>query len=185
VLAVGGVGLTVWAGALLAARLLGQGRFAAGIADEVEAAFRLPSHASDPAAAWPPETAAALPAPVAYRSATAVTLAVVAALAASGFVLWRRVPRVGRRIAGGWGWMPGRGSPGIVHRRVKVERGSAHESSHPTAECFYGRETWSRGSELRKSMASKAWPAVRAPVRSTSPPSTRSVASTTSGALKA
>src|SRR5918995_181076 len=92
VLAVGGVGLAVWAGALLAAGLFGPGGFRAGIADGAEAAFRLPSHMEDPAAAWRPETAASLPGPVAYWTATALTLLAVAALAAGTTVLWRRGP---------------------------------------------------------------------------------------------
>jgi type IV secretion system protein VirD4 len=95
VLAVGGVGLAVWAGALLAAGLFGPGGFRAGIADGAEAAFGLPSHMEDPAAAWPPETAASLPGPVAYWTATALTLLAVAALAAGTTALWRRVQRAG------------------------------------------------------------------------------------------
>jgi hypothetical protein len=48
-----------------------------------------------------------------------------------------------------------------------------------------GSERCSRGRELRKSSASKAWPAVRVPVCWTSRLRTRSVASTTRGALMA
>jgi type IV secretion system protein VirD4 len=95
VLAAGGVSLTVWVGALLAATLFGPGGFGAGIAHGVEAAFRLPSHIDDPATAWPPETAATLPGPVGYWTATALSLLAVSALAVGGFVLWRRVQRVG------------------------------------------------------------------------------------------
>jgi type IV secretion system protein VirD4 len=95
VLTVGGVGLVVWAGALLAAALHGPGGFRAGIADGAEAAFRLPSHLADPASAWPPETATSLPGPVAYWTATAVALLAVGVLTMGGFMLWRRVQRVG------------------------------------------------------------------------------------------
>jgi type IV secretion system protein VirD4 len=95
VLVVGGAGLAVWAGALLAAALFGAGGFRAGIANGVEAAFRLPSHVDDPGAAWPPGAAASLPGPVAYWMATALAMLGVGALAVGGLALWRRVQRVG------------------------------------------------------------------------------------------
>lgn len=95
VLAVGGMGLAVWAGALLAATLFGSGRFAAGIADGVQAAIRLPSRPSNPAAAWPQDTAASLPGPVGYWAATAVALLVIGIVAVAGFALWSRLQRAG------------------------------------------------------------------------------------------
>jgi type IV secretion system protein VirD4 len=95
VLAVGAAGLAVWAGALLAAVLFGTGGFDAGIADGAEALFRLPSHMGDPGSAWPRETAGSLPGPGAYWTATALTTLVIAALAAGGFAVWRRVQRAG------------------------------------------------------------------------------------------
>jgi type IV secretion system protein VirD4 len=94
-LALGAVGAAVWAGALVAATLFGPGGFRAGIADGAEAAFRLPSHMDDPAAAWPSEIVASLPGPLPYWAATAVTFVAVAAAAAGGLVLWRRVQRAG------------------------------------------------------------------------------------------
>jgi type IV secretion system protein VirD4 len=93
--AAGAAGLAVWAGALLAAALFGPGGFEAGIADGAQAAFRLPSHLGDPAAAWPSDAAATLPGPVAYWTATALTTMVIGALAAGGFAVWRRVQRAG------------------------------------------------------------------------------------------
>ena len=91
----GGVGLVVWGGALVASSVLGPGGFRAGIADGVEAAFRLPSHTGDPAEAWPAETAATLPGPAPYWLATVVA-ALVAVLVAFGvFRLWLLVRRVG------------------------------------------------------------------------------------------
>jgi type IV secretion system protein VirD4 len=91
----GGVGLLVWGGALVASSVLGPGGFRAGIADGVEAAFRLPSHASDPAEAWPAETAATLPGPAPYWLATVVAALVAVLVAVGAFRLWRLVRRVG------------------------------------------------------------------------------------------
>ncbi len=91
----GGVGLVVWSGALVASSVLGPGGFRAGIADGVEAAFRLPSHAGDPAEAWPTETAATLPGPAPYWLATVVAALVAVLVAFGAFRLWRLVRRVG------------------------------------------------------------------------------------------
>src|SRR4051794_4179852 len=83
-LAVGiGVSAVLWAGAELAARLIGN-RFAAGLGDALRAIPRLPSVAGDPRSAWPAEAARDLPGPVVYWLATglvallAVAVAVVA-----------------------------------------------------------------------------------------------------------
>lgn len=76
----------VWAGAALAA-VAGPGRpFGAGLADASVALRALPGHLSDPAAAWAPGPAAALPGPVAYWIAQGVVLL---GLGLVGWLAWR------------------------------------------------------------------------------------------------
>ena len=56
---------TVWAGAVVAAVATGHGiPHAITLSDAAQAAVRLPSHASNPALAWPPAVARSLPGPV-------------------------------------------------------------------------------------------------------------------------
>lgn len=78
-----------WAGAALAARLGGHGRFRAGLADAARALVRLPSRASDPASAWPPGAAAALPGPVLYWACQIAVVVATVALAVIAWRLWR------------------------------------------------------------------------------------------------
>jgi type IV secretion system protein VirD4 len=80
-----------WAGAHLAARLAGDGPFAAGLADAALAIWQLPSTASDPAAAWPPEHQAALPGAVTYYLCLGLVVAGAAGMALFFHRAWRAV----------------------------------------------------------------------------------------------
>lgn len=86
--AAGVLGVTVWAGAQLAVLIASHRTFAAGLADAVSAAFALPSHASEPAAAWPAAVRPLVPGPVLYWSATAVAGLAVASVVAVGYRLF-------------------------------------------------------------------------------------------------
>ena len=79
--AVGGLGAVVWAGGWLAAASGGE-RLHAGFGDALAAATRLPSHLSDPARAWDPAAAPALPGPAPYWAATAAVATVAVVLVA-------------------------------------------------------------------------------------------------------
>jgi type IV secretion system protein VirD4 len=96
VLAAGGTSLVVWAGAQLAA--LASTRRAAPITPglALRALVRLPSHASDPADAWPGLPPGTLPGPVLYWACTVVAAATAVAL---GLLGWRLIsePKVGSR----------------------------------------------------------------------------------------
>ncbi|HET7487959.1 MAG TPA: type IV secretory system conjugative DNA transfer family protein [Acidimicrobiales bacterium] len=99
--ALGLVGGVVWLGATGAARLHGT-VLHVSLADAVRAASRLPSHASDPAAAWPAPAAGALPGPGPYWAVT-VAVAVVALVAVAvvvRVVLRSKVGTVPRRPLG-------------------------------------------------------------------------------------
>jgi len=85
VLAFAAVVGVVWAGAALAAAMSG-GTFRAGLADAAHALMRMPSRLGDPAAAWAPPQAAALPGPVAYWACQTLVLAAAGALA---YGAWR------------------------------------------------------------------------------------------------
>ena len=86
--------VAVWAGAALAARLGGGQGFAAGVSGASRALRALPAHLSDPAAAWPPESRAALPGPVLYWTSQVVVLVAIVVL---GWVLWRVFGRRGEQ----------------------------------------------------------------------------------------
>jgi len=98
VVLLGVLGGVVWAGAWLAA-VLGGARLDAGVGDAVVAAFRLPGHLGEPAAAWPDRVAEGLPGPVLYWPATMLVAGMGGAGLAAGLRLWQR-------------WQ----SPGTVHR---------------------------------------------------------------------
>ena len=91
---VGSVGIVVWAGAWLAARLSGH-RFNGDLSDAVQAAVVLPGRLSDPVSAWPPGIAASLPGAGVYWAATAVAACGFAVVAAGGLAVWRRLQRPG------------------------------------------------------------------------------------------
>jgi type IV secretion system protein VirD4 len=79
---VGAFGATVWAGAQLATLVSHQRALPVGFAAAVEAAFRLPSSAGDPAAVWPTPAQELLPGPLVYWPCTLVAaMAVLAAVA--------------------------------------------------------------------------------------------------------
>ena len=93
-------GGAVWAGAALAARMMGN-EFPANFGDAVDAGLRLPSHVSDPASAWPEPTSRSLPGPAAYWSLTiTVAIGLVVVLAAALHVFRRRVGTAARRPLG-------------------------------------------------------------------------------------
>jgi type IV secretion system protein VirD4 len=73
----------------------GGGALDAGVSEGIVAAFRLPGHLTEPAEAWPPDVADALPGPVIYWLATLLVAGVLGALAAFGLSVWQRVQRVG------------------------------------------------------------------------------------------
>jgi type IV secretion system protein VirD4 len=81
----------VWAAGQLAA-LVWAGRWPAVVISEAPAVLvRLPDHLADPAAAWPPDAAAALPGPVLLYTTLAVVVAAAAGLAWAALSLWRRL----------------------------------------------------------------------------------------------
>jgi type IV secretion system protein VirD4 len=89
-----------WAGAALAATITG-GDFHASLGTAAHAAARLPSHLSDPAAAWPATVSAALPGPLAYWMSTAVVGVAVAGVVGVGLrLLHHRVGTAPRRPLG-------------------------------------------------------------------------------------
>ena len=86
----GGVGFVAWVGAQAAAILFGDGPLPVSIADGGAAALALPSHTSDPAAAWPPTVRDQLPGPVPYWATTAIIALATAALVGSAIWAWFR-----------------------------------------------------------------------------------------------
>jgi type IV secretion system protein VirD4 len=98
---------TVWAGAQVAARLFGAGRWLeVGLGRSARAALALPQHAGSPEMAWPARLRGDLPGPLPYWVCTAVVaVAVVAAFAPVLRVVWR----------------PGVGSPRRVRLGVDVK----------------------------------------------------------------
>lgn len=77
VLVVGALAGTVWAGAQLAARLASGLWLPAGAQDTATALVHLPTHGSDPAAAWPPALHSLLPGPGLYWTCTGLVAVVV------------------------------------------------------------------------------------------------------------
>ena len=98
-----------------AAALFGNGSFDADTGDAVVALGHLPRHLSDPARAWPPKSAEALPGPVAYW---AVLAALVATMGAIAFIALRTFTRRrnSRRLPLGIG-----PNNGIVRRLRRLE----------------------------------------------------------------
>lgn len=91
VLATGGI---VWAGAAAAAWVVGN-HLRASTGDALRAGVRLPGQLGDPAAAWPPETTAALPGPVPYWACTGLVAVAAIALGIAVMRLWERLWRAG------------------------------------------------------------------------------------------
>jgi type IV secretion system protein VirD4 len=77
VAAAGVAALFLWA-SRAAAALFGHGPFPAHMSDALVALSRLPHHWADPAQAWPPNLAGALPGPVAYWAVLAAPIIAVA-----------------------------------------------------------------------------------------------------------
>jgi type IV secretion system protein VirD4 len=84
-------GAAVWAGAQLASRLFGSGRWLdVGLDRSVVALARLRDHAADPERAWPRGVRDDLPGPAAYWACTAAMLVLVGAAAVAALtVVWR------------------------------------------------------------------------------------------------
>ena len=80
-------GIVVWCGAWLAAALVGRS-WPVPVTAGVSAVWRLPSHLTDPALAWPLPARGSLPGPVLYWLATVVPVAVLAGLVAAGWWVW-------------------------------------------------------------------------------------------------
>ena len=100
ILALGAIGFVVWAGAQLAAIVFGDGALPVGIEDGGRAALNLPSHASDPAMAWPDTVRPLLPGPVAYWACSAVIALIALALAGTIAWAWHRWSRSGAHPLG-------------------------------------------------------------------------------------
>ena len=77
--------------ALVAARVFGTGNLPATVGDSARALLRLPSHASDPANAWPAPAAVTLPGAVALWSCLIGAGLIATGIAAGAWWLWRRV----------------------------------------------------------------------------------------------
>ena len=93
-------GGAVWAGAFLSARTLGHD-FPASFGDAVEAGLRLPSHLSEPAAAWPDTVSGSLPGPAIYWSVTTAVALILMFVLAAAFRAFRcRVGTAQRRPLG-------------------------------------------------------------------------------------
>lgn len=103
-----GVGLAVLTGAQLAAVLFGAGVFDAGLPDAIDATLALPSHLTEPKAAWPRPVRAHLPGPVPYWVCTVAVLAAVGAAAWVGVRWW-----IHGRHSGPFGG----GEGGLAHAR--------------------------------------------------------------------
>ncbi len=96
--ALGALGASVWAGAQLAALVSHRQVLPAGLGTAVQAAFRLPSNAAQPAKAWPVPAQDLLPGPVLYWPCTAVAaLAAVALVIVAHHVLAGPGPGTERR----------------------------------------------------------------------------------------
>ena len=72
---VAAIAATVWAGAAVAALVAGGGSLGASLADAARAASALPSHLSDPAAAWPAPASTRIPGPWLYWPSTTAAFA--------------------------------------------------------------------------------------------------------------
>lgn len=87
---VAAVGVVVWAGAQLAAIVVGDGPLDVSLATSIDATMALPSRWSDPASAWPPGVAAGLPGPVGYWLSTLVVIAALTGAGVAGWRWWQR-----------------------------------------------------------------------------------------------
>ncbi|MGD9755651.1 MAG: type IV secretory system conjugative DNA transfer family protein [Acidimicrobiia bacterium] len=88
ILGIGGVSAGIWAGAQLASVVFGDGPLDASLADAATALLDLPSHRTDPAAAWPDPHGDRLPGALAYWTSTAVVTTVSIALIGRAWWLW-------------------------------------------------------------------------------------------------
>lgn len=89
VLGFGAITGVVWAGASLAAALASQRSVA--FSDAGYALLRLPSNASDPAAAWPDPSRSAMPGPALYWACQLVVLAAAVAIAVIAGRVWKHL----------------------------------------------------------------------------------------------
>ncbi len=81
------IGAVCWCGAQLAAILSGHGPMPTGVGSSGSALRTLPSHLSDPAAAWPVNVQGALPGPITYWTCTFIAAAIVVG-GLTPLVLW-------------------------------------------------------------------------------------------------
>jgi type IV secretion system protein VirD4 len=81
------------AAAHLATHLAGNPPLRAGLVDAAVAMVRLPSHVDDPARAWTPEQATALPGPGAFYGCLFLVIALASAVSILAVRLWRSVGR--------------------------------------------------------------------------------------------
>ena len=86
--ALGALGASVWAGAQLAALVSHRQALPAGLGAAVQAAFRLPSNAGQPARAWPVPAQDLLPGPLVYWPCTVVAALAALALVVAGYHLF-------------------------------------------------------------------------------------------------
>lgn len=98
IIAVAAIGALSWGSAKIASLLFDDGQFHADLAQSLTALVQLGRNPTNPAAAWPEPTRSSLPGPLAYWSATLLTLALLIALAAIGWRLVRsNIPTIERR----------------------------------------------------------------------------------------
>ena len=98
--AIAGVTTVVWLGGALALLAGGGSVRSATLGGALGAAFRLPGRLHDPASAWPPPTRAALPGAALYWTAQGVAVVALAAAAAAGVALWRKLRDERRSVLG-------------------------------------------------------------------------------------
>lgn len=84
------VSVAVWAGAAAAVWLAG-GEASPRLTDAGGALLRLPSTASDPAAAWPPDVASQMPGAAPYWACQVAVVVLLGGLVTGGVKLWRRI----------------------------------------------------------------------------------------------
>ncbi len=90
-----GIGVSVWLGAVVAVAVTGGGVLHAGLSDGFAAIADLVGEPSDPAAAWPPETAGQIPVAGIYWAATVAVVAALVWVVLSAVGVWRSLS--GRR----------------------------------------------------------------------------------------
>ena len=98
--ALAGVTTAVWLGGALAALVRAGTMRGITLVAALGAMLQLPGRLHDPASAWPPAAAAHLPGPILYWTMQGVAVVALAATAAAGAALWRKVSRERTSVLG-------------------------------------------------------------------------------------